>query len=196
MLNKGGYFTTFDLTFHYQQITMHAEYRWFLGFEWTFEDGSTRYFQFCVLPFSLVLACHIFANVFRPSVKWWKRRDIKIIIYIDDGIAVFWGFEIAKLVSELVRNDRFSVGLVINNEKSDFNPKTKDRWLDKIRDTRELTFKFQQKKFTKLLEYITMHLNKKCLIPKQLSKVAGQLSSIHLVICPLVWLFNKKCVIS
>ena len=48
MLNKGDYFTTFDLTSGYHHIEIHAEHRKFLGFEWTFEDGSTRYFQFCV----------------------------------------------------------------------------------------------------------------------------------------------------
>ena len=51
MLNKGDYFTTFDLTSGYHHIEIHPEYHKFLDFEWTFEDGCTRYFQFCVLPF-------------------------------------------------------------------------------------------------------------------------------------------------
>ena len=36
--------------------------------------------------------------------------------------------------------------LVINNEKSDFNPKTKGKWLGAIIDTRELTFTVPQEK--------------------------------------------------
>ena len=123
MLNKGDYFTTFDLTSGYHHIEIHLEQRKFLGFEWTFVDGSTRYFQFCVLPFGLALACYVFTNVLRPLTKRWRGRGIKTIIYIDDDITTFLGFEIAKSVSELVINDLLSAGFVIDNEKSNFNPK-------------------------------------------------------------------------
>ena len=56
MLSKGNYFTTFDLTSGYQHIEIHPKHCKFLGFEWTFEAGSTRYFQFCVLPFRLSIS--------------------------------------------------------------------------------------------------------------------------------------------
>ena len=146
MLNKGDYFTTYDLTSGYHHIEIHPEYRKFLGFEWTFEDGSTRYFQFCVLPVGLASACYVFTKVLRPFTKRWRGRGIKAIIYIDDGIAPFRGLEIAKSVSELVRNNLLSVGFVINNEKSDFNPKTKGKWLGRIIDTRELNLTVAQEK--------------------------------------------------
>ena len=94
MLNKGYYFTTFDLIPSYQYIEVHPEHYKFLGFEWTFEDGYSRYFQFCVLPFSLASAC-----------------------YIEDGIAAFRGFEIAKSVSEIVTNDLLSVGVCDEQRK-------------------------------------------------------------------------------
>ena len=44
MLNKEDYFTTFDLTSGYHHIEIHPEHCKFLGFEWTFKDGSTRHF--------------------------------------------------------------------------------------------------------------------------------------------------------
>ena len=187
MLIKGDYFTTCDLTSGYHHIDMHPEHRKFLGFEWTFEDGSTRYFQFCFLPFRLASACYIMS-----FTKRWRGRGIKAIIYIDDVIAVFRGFEIAKSVSELVRNDLLSAGFVINNEKSDFSLKTKRKCLGTIMHTRELTFTVPQEKITKLLEDITMYLNQEFLTPKQLSKVAGQLSSMYLAIGSLVRLFTRN----
>ena len=101
---------TFDLTSGYHHIEIHPEHRKFLGFEWTFEEGSTRYFQFCVLPFGLASACYVFTKALRPFTKRWRGRGIEAIIYIDDGIAAFRGFEIAKSVSELVRNDILSAG--------------------------------------------------------------------------------------
>ena len=81
---------------------------------------------------------------------------------------------------------------MINNKKSDFNPKTKGKWLGTIIDTRELTFTVPQEKITKLLQDITMYLNQEFLTPKQLSKVAGQLSSMHLAIGPLVRFFTRN----
>ena len=47
-------FTTFDLLSGYPHIIIHTEHRKFLPFEWTYEDGSTKYFQSCVLPFCLL----------------------------------------------------------------------------------------------------------------------------------------------
>ena len=129
MLNKCNYFTTFDLTSGYHRIEIHPEHRKFLRFEWTFEDGSTRYFQFCVLSFGLASACYEFTKVLWPFTKRYRGRGIKAIIYIDDDIVECRGFEIAKSVSELVKNDLLSAGFMINNKKSNFNPKTKGKWL-------------------------------------------------------------------
>ena len=129
MLNKGNYFTTFDLTSGHHHIEIYPEHHKFLGFEWTFGDGSTRYFEFCVLPFGVASACCVFKKILRPFTKRWRGRGIKVIIYIDDKIAASQSFEIVKFVSELVRHDLFSAGFVINSEKSNFNPKTKEKWL-------------------------------------------------------------------
>ena len=48
------------------------------------------------------------------------------------------------------------------------------------------------KKITKLLENITMYLNQQFLTPKQLSKVAGLLFSMHLAISPIVQFFTRN----
>ena len=44
ILSEGENFTTFDLSSGHHHIEIHPEHRKFLGFEWTFEDGSTKYF--------------------------------------------------------------------------------------------------------------------------------------------------------
>ena len=119
---EGDNFTTFDLSSGYHDIEIHPEHRKFLGFEWTCEDGSTKYFQFFVLPFILSSACYVFTKVSCPFTKRWRDIDIKAIVYTDDGIAASCSFEVAKTAGDLV-----SEGFVINTEKSDFNPKTKGK---------------------------------------------------------------------
>ena len=107
-------------------MEIHPEHRKFLGFEWTFKEGSTIYLQFCVLPFGFSMIC-IYKNS-SALHKTLEGRGIKAIICNDNGIAAFCGFEIAKFVSELVRNDLLSVECVIDYAKSDFNPKSRGKW--------------------------------------------------------------------
>ena len=73
ILNKGDYFTNFVLTSGYHHIEIHPEHCKFLGYEWTFEDGSTRYFQFCVLPFGLASTCYVLTKVLRLFSKQWRE---------------------------------------------------------------------------------------------------------------------------
>ena len=126
-MSEEDYFTTFDLPSGYHHIKVHPEHRKFLGFEWTFQDGSTKYFQFCVLPFGVSSASYVFTKVLCPFTKPWRGIGIKAIIYIDDGIAVSHSFELGKTACELIKNDLVSAGFVINAEKGDFNPKTKGK---------------------------------------------------------------------
>ena len=144
MLNKGDYFMTFNLTSGYHHIEIHPEHHKFLGFEWTFKNSPTRYFQFCVLPFGLASACYVFTKILWLFTKRWRGRGIKAITHIDGEIAASRSFKITKFVSELVRHDLFSAGFVINSEKSNFNPTTKGKCLGTVINTREFTFTIPQ----------------------------------------------------
>ena len=89
--------------FPYDNLTASSEIlSKFLGFQWTFKDGSTKYFQFCVLPFCLPSAGYVFAKVLFPFTKRWNSIGI---IYIDDGIAASRSFELAKTAYQLAKND-------------------------------------------------------------------------------------------
>ena len=96
ILGEGDHFRTLDLSSGYHHIEIHLEHRKFLGFEWTFEDRSTKYFHFCILPFGLSSACYVFTKVLRPFTKRWRGIGIKAIIYIDDGVVASRSFELAK----------------------------------------------------------------------------------------------------
>ena len=173
ILSEEDYFTTFDQSSGYHHIEIHPGHRKIFGFEWTFEDGSTKYFHFCVLPFGLSSACYVFTKVLHPFTKRWRGIGIKAIIYIDDGIAATRSFEIAKTAGELVKKDLVSAGFVINVEKSDLNPKTKGRWLGTIIDTIEMTFTVPSEKINKLLADIKNIFMQNVLTPKQLAKITA-----------------------
>ena len=85
---------------------------------------------------------------------------------MDDDIAASRSFELAKAAGELVKNDLVSTGFVINVEKSDFNPKTKGKWLGTIIDTVKMTFAVPSEKSNKLLTDIKNILMQNILTPK------------------------------
>ena len=75
-----------------------------------------------------------------PFVKQWGGKDIKAIIYTDDGIAAFRTFEPTKSTAHLVRSNLISAGFLMSEDKSDFIPKTKEKWLSVTIDTINLIF--------------------------------------------------------
>ena len=103
-MSEGDYFTTFDQSSGYRHIKKHPEYRKCLGVDWTFEGRSSKYFQFCVLLFSLSSACYVFTKILCPfTIKCRRGMGIKAILYIDGGIATSRSFELAKTAAELVK---------------------------------------------------------------------------------------------
>ena len=79
---------------------------------------------------------------------------------------MFRSFELAKTAGEQVKNDLVSTGFVINVERSDFNPKTKGKWLGTIIDTIKMIFTAPSEKINKLLADIKNILMQNVLTPK------------------------------
>ena len=90
------------------------------------------------------------------------------------------------------KKDLVTAGFVINVEKTDFNPKTKRMWLGTIIDTIKVAFMVPSEKIDKLLVDIKNILRQNVLTPKQLAKITGKLSSMHLATGPLVQLFTRN----
>jgi len=192
MFKEGDYFTKFDLTSGYHHIDIHPEHWKYLGFEWLFSNGQTRFFHFVVLPFGLSPACYVFTKVLRPLVKKWRSSGIRSILYIDDGINGSNSYKSALISAKAVFQDLENSGFVINIEKSDFEPKQTGEWLGSIIDTRNMTFTVPKRKIEKLKHSLSNTLSCQYSSAKQLSKIAGQLSSMHLAIGPLVRLFTRN----
>jgi len=75
-----------------------------IGFQWEIEE-VTSYFVFAVLPFGLSTACYLFTKLLRLLIRYWRGRDLKAIIYLDDGIVAIPGLQRALHESLLVKRD-------------------------------------------------------------------------------------------
>ena len=112
----------FDKGFHlfkFHHIEIFPAHRKFLSFAWDFGiSGSSRYCQFCVLPFGLSSAPFIFTKMLKPLLKSWRSKGIPIAIFLDDGLDGGANPFSAKINSLFVHSDLLKSGLVPYEDKS------------------------------------------------------------------------------
>ena len=91
-------------------------------------------------------------------------------------------------------NDLKAGGWVVNFEKSKLTPTQKGKWLGIIIDTRDTTFTVPPEKNNKLIKNGTLKstLAQTFCSAKQLSKITGQLESMHRAIGPIVRLMTRN----
>ena len=82
-----------------------------------------------MLPFGLSTAGYIFTKKLRHPVKFLRAQGIKIIMYLDDGIAAAENFKKANSISENIHSDLDKFVFLIAEEKSDWLPKQSVNWL-------------------------------------------------------------------
>ena len=122
----------------------------------------------------------------RPYVKKWRSEGIKSIHFIDDGICGSKTYRQTESIANTVVSDLRKGGWFVNFKKSRLIPIQKGKWLGTIIDTRNSTFNVPEKKINNLIKNINSVLAQTFCSAKQLSRVAGQLASMHLALGPIV----------
>ncbi|KAK3103157.1 hypothetical protein FSP39_016878 [Pinctada imbricata] len=128
IFEKGDFLFSYDLKSAYHHIPIYVDHRVYLGFSWNF-GNKTRYFVYNVLPFGLSTAGFIFSKVTRHFVKHVRSMDIKLVMYLDDGLAGSCSYSEALRISELVKTELQSFGFLLAHDKCDWEPKQVAQWL-------------------------------------------------------------------
>lgn len=100
----GDFVFTFDLKSAYHHISIFAEHRQHLGFSWNI-NGRQKYYVFNVLPFGLSTAGYNFSKVTRHFVKYMRSNNVKIVMYLDDGVCGSSSQTVAFRVSCYIRDE-------------------------------------------------------------------------------------------
>ena len=111
-------------------------------------------------------------------------------MYLDDSINGQGTYQQSGDACKIIISDLEKSGFVINRSKSDLVPTQTGKWLGLIVDTKNAFF-VPQNKARNFLRKIDLLLRQKLCSAKQLSKIAGHLSSMHLALGPMVWLFTR-----
>ena len=120
----------FDLKSGYHHVNIHDKSHTYLGFSW-----AGKYYMFIVSPFRLSTACYVFTKLMRPLVSLWRGRGIRCVLYIDDGIIMAQGENEATTVGRYIKELLEAARLVVNEEKSHWEPSQETEWLGFTLDT-------------------------------------------------------------
>ena len=192
ILNANDFFTMFDLVSAYYHINIHPDFFKYLGFEWTFRDGTTRYFVYTVLVFGLTSAGYIFTKVLRPLITDWRLKGFRVLFYLDDGFNIADSETSCKSSTETISKTLTAAGFLINIEKSQLEPRQSGEWLGFHIDTRTMLYTVPQKKIEKLKTRLNEVMESNTASARLLSNITGTLSSMKRALGPLVALMTRR----
>ena len=190
MIDTGDYAITFDLKSGYHHVDIHADYWKYLGFSWKDQQGVTVYYLFRVLPFGLATAPFVFTKLLRPLVKRWRSQGLKVVIYVDDGICAAATRKAAGQAALTIRQDLAQSGLVINEEKSVFDPRQIVAWLGFILDLCQGNISIPEHRIEKLRE--SLRKVSPCTTVRQIASIVGQIVSMSLGLGPIARLMTRS----
>ena len=129
-VREGDFLASLDLKDAYFQIPIHGSSRKLLRF---MSEGTV--YQFKALCFGLSTAPQVFTRVFAAVSAWAHARGIRLLRYLDDWLVLSSSEKRAKeSIRELLSLCR-TLGIVINEKKSDLVPSQSAKYLGVTIDT-------------------------------------------------------------
>ena len=129
-VREGDFLASLDLKDAYFQIPIHGSSRKLLRF---MSEGTV--YQFKALCFGLSTAPQVFTRVFAAVSAWAHARGIRLLRYLDDWLVLSSSEKKAKeSIRELLSLCR-TLGIVINEKKSDLVPSQSEKYLGMTIDT-------------------------------------------------------------
>ena len=129
-VREGDFLASLDLKDAYFQIPIHGSSRKLLRF---MSEGTV--YQFKALCFGLSTPPQVFTRVFAAVSAWAHARGIRLLRYLDDWLVLSSSEQKAKeSIRELLSLCR-TLGIVINEKKSDLVPSQSAKYLGMTIDT-------------------------------------------------------------
>ena len=127
---RGGFLASFDLKDAYFQIPIHGSSRKLLRF---MSEGTV--YQLKALCFGLSTAPQVFTRVFVAVSAWAHSRGIRLLRYLDDWLVLSSSEKKARQAVQSLLSLCHTLGIVINEKKSDLVPSQAAKYLDMTIDT-------------------------------------------------------------
>ena len=154
-------------------------------------------YVFLVLPFGLSSAPYIFKKLLKPLEKHWRIQGTCIAVFLDDGWAIVEDKEGCLVKAQSVRQDLYSAGFVINEEKSVWEPSQVLDWLGITWNSLLGTLKIADRRITKITNTIDRIIEADFKISaRELASFTGQIISTAPVVKNIGRIMTRHCVMS
>ena len=173
-IRENDFMLSVDLKDAYFQIPIHQSSRKYLRF---ILDGTV--YQFRALCFGLSTAPQVFTRVFTLVSAWAHSHGIRLMRYLDDWLVL------ASSRSQLLQDrDRLlefcrDLGIVVNFEKSDLEPKQRMKYLGMLIDTVAGRVFPADSRISRFREAANQFLSRQEQVAQRWQVVIGHLSSLE-----------------
>ena len=187
LLLPGDYQATFDLKSAFHHVLIHPDFRKYLGFCISDENGVDRFYVFRVLPFGLSTAVQLLARMTKPICVFLAGEGIRLSIYIDDG----WILALLRELAAQHLRRTFEVlaqaGFIVSSSKSDTPDDVSQvkRHLGFLVDSVNMTVSATDSKLAEIAQLARDTLNAPPYSARHLAKLIGKLIALLPALGPI-----------
>ena len=127
----------------------------------------------------------------RVLVRKWRASGIRIVMYLDDGIATSECLSESTSHAFQIKSDLRAAGFSIDKKKSSWIPAQKLQWLGIIIDLNSVNYRIPASKLAKLRLLIESTVNNAVVSARTLARLAGKIMAARLAIGPAAIMFTK-----
>jgi hypothetical protein len=172
----------------YWHADLHEDLWEYMCFEW---EGQILFFA--VMPFGLAPACWVFTKMMRVYVNHLRLQGLKVLAYIDDGLAAAQPLSEAERLRKLTLDTLIGCVLMINWIKSDLElSQTRKEFIGyRISTIGAGCLEPSEARNTKLMDAVQFAIQARTVSPRQLAKVTGHIVSLRPVLDPMAMMFTR-----
>ena len=132
-------------------------------------------------------------KIMRPLVNYWRGKAKKMLMYMDDGIGAAASKNATRELATEVKNDLHQSGLLVNSEKSDFQPRQFGEFLGYTLDLESGKFRVPRHKIDDLQSLLIGTLSASDFVTaRSLARITGVIISMGLALGPVSRSFTRS----
>ena len=191
MLRPDDYIITFDLKSGFHHVEISKQHTDLLGFSFTDDANTQRFFKFKVMPFGLATATLVFTKLIRQLVKAWRAQGISVVVFVEDGIVSASSASVLAEYAKIIQKDLIAAGWVPHRDKSHWIPQKSATWLGMEYDTTNNVVRATPEKVMSTHSLIQNIYACSWVHVRTLAKLVGKLISMHIAFGDIIYLRSK-----
>jgi hypothetical protein len=185
-----GVLLSWDLKDGYNQISIHPDFRDYLGFKFEHE-GKILFARYVCGCFGLKDLPYVFTKIFRVLIKHWRACGLPVCQFLDDGFSCLDSQDQALEASLHIQRDLLRAGAVWSTKKCIWNPVRELDWIGITWCCDDGSIRVKERRVVKLLKFCDHLLSCKLVSARNLAAFTGQVISLMPVVGDVSRLYSR-----